>query len=138
MGAWPRSESPPEPRTARLPVKTSPLLPPAPGNGKFTLALQFKVKPGLKLALLAELHAILDRCAREPEFVTALLHDNPERPDEIFVYEIWRGTPAEFQRVQGPKPYRVAYLRQSRPLVERVEVAFLTPVREWGTRLLAR
>ena len=111
---------------------------PGPVRGKFTLALKFKVKAGLKLALLGELRTILDLCAREPEFVTAILHENPEKPDEIFVYEIWQGTPAEFQRVQGPKPYRVAYLERSRPLVEHVEVAFLTPAQEWGTRLLTR
>lgn len=109
----------------------------APG-GKFTLSLNFKVKSGLKPALLAELNTILDLCAHEPEFVTAILHENPEKSDEIFLFEIWKGTPEEFLRIQGPKPYRVAYMERSKPLVERVEVAFLAPTREWGSRLLAR
>jgi len=104
---------------------------------KFTLSLKFKVKPGLKLALLAELKTILDLCAREPEFITAILHENPEQPDEIFLFELWRGTPDEFMRTQGPKPYRVAYMERSKPLVAGVEVAFLKPTQEWGSALLA-
>jgi quinol monooxygenase YgiN len=109
-----------------------------PEGEKFTLSLKFKVKPGLKLALLAELKTILDLCAREPEFITAILHENPEQPEEIFLFELWRGTREEFLRVQGPKPYRVAYLERSRPLLTHVDVAFLQPTQEWGSALLAR
>ena len=99
---------------------------------KFTLALKFKVKPGLKLALLEELKTILAHCAREPEFVTAILHENPEQPLEIFVFELWRGTREEFMKTQGPKDYRQDYMERSRPLVASVEVSFLSPIREWG------
>jgi hypothetical protein len=106
--------------------------------GGFTLTLKYQVKPGLKPALLAELTTILDLCAREPEFVAAVLNENPERPDELQLFEIWRGTPEGFRRAQGPKPYRRAYLEHSRPLVERVEVSFLQPIGGWGTDLLTR
>ena len=105
---------------------------------KFTLSLKFKVKLGLKLALLAELKTILDFCAREPEFITAILHENPEQPEEIFLFEIWRGTRQEFLRTQGPKPYRVAYMERSQPLLASVEVSFLNPTQEWGGDLLTR
>ena len=102
------------------------------------LSLKFKVKPGLKLALLSELKTILDLCAREPEFVTAILNENPNQPDELFLFEIWRGTPEDFARVQGPKPYRQAYLEHSKPLLESVNVEWLAPTQEWGTKLLSR
>jgi quinol monooxygenase YgiN len=103
-----------------------------------TLSLTFKVKPGLKLALLSELKPILDLCVREPQFVAAILNENPNQHDELFLLEIWRGTPEDFARVQGPKPYRQAYLEHSKPLLESVNVEWLAPTHEWGTELLAR
>src|SRR5580658_4304829 len=103
-----------------------------------TLSLKFKVKPGLKLALLSELKTILDLCAREPQFVTAILNEYPNQPDKLFLLEIWRGTPEDFARAQGPKPYRQAYLEHSKPLLESDNVEWLAPTHEWGTKLLAR
>ena len=86
------------------------------------LSLRFTVQPGRREALLAELAKILDLCAREPEFVAGYLHESADCPYEIRLFEIWRGTRADFERVQGPKPYRQEYLRNSRALVAAVEV----------------
>ena len=96
-----------------------------------TLNLHYKLKPGAREAMLAEVQTVLDLCALEPEFVTAILQETSERPDELLLFEIWRGTREDFNRVQGPKPYRKEYLARSRQYVNSVEAIFSSPVREW-------
>ena len=43
-----------------------------------SLSLHYHVKPGQKEALLVEIRGILDRCAKEPEFIMAIIHEPPE------------------------------------------------------------
>jgi quinol monooxygenase YgiN len=74
-----------------------------------SLSIHYHVKPGQKEALLVEIRGILDRCAKEPEFIAAIVHETPERPNEFVFYELWKGARAEFDAIQGPKPYRKAY-----------------------------
>src|SRR4029077_17547217 len=100
-----------------------------------SLSLHYQVKPGQKEAILVEIKGILDLCAKEPEFVAAIVHETPERPNEFVLYELWRGTRAEFDATQGPKPYRKAYLENSRKFVERVAVEWNSPILERGTNL---
>ena len=87
---------------------------------------------------MKELKTILDLCNREPEFITAIIHESKEKPDEIMLFELWKGTYEEFVKVQGPKPYREAYHRNSEKLVEGVDVQWGIPVSEWGADLLSR
>lgn len=103
-----------------------------------TLNLKYTLKPDAREAMLMDLHTVLDLCAKEPEFVTAYLQETPERPNELLVFEIWRGTHEDFVRVQGPKPYRKEYLTRSKQHVEKVEAIFSTPTVEWGTQLLTK
>lgn len=103
-----------------------------------TLNLKYTLKPDTREDMLAEIHTVLDFCAKEPEFITAYLQETPERPNELLLFEIWRGTREDFVRVQGPKPYRKDYLTRSKQYVEKVDVIFSTPVVEWGTQLLKR
>jgi quinol monooxygenase YgiN len=100
-----------------------------------SLSIHYKVKPGQKEALLVEVRGILDLCAREPEFIAAIVHETPERPNEFVLYELWRGTRAEFDTIQGPKPYRKAYLENAKKLLETVNVEWNSPILEWGTNL---
>src|SRR5207244_11602513 len=65
---------------------------------------------------------VLDRCAKEPEFVTAIVHETSERPNEFVFYEQCKGTRAEFDAIQGPKPYRKAYMENVKQFLERVDV----------------
>lgn len=104
---------------------------------KVTLNLRYSLKPGAREAMLAELKTILDLCAQEPEFISAILQEAPERPDEILVFELWHGTREDFARVQGPKQYRRDYIERSKLLYESVQATFSTPVAEWRTTLLA-
>jgi quinol monooxygenase YgiN len=100
-----------------------------------SLSLHYQVKPGQKEALLVEIRGILDRCATEPEFIAAIVHETPERPNEFVFYELWKGTRAEFDQVQGPKAYRKAYMENSKRFIDKVVVEWNTPILEWGTNL---
>jgi hypothetical protein len=44
----------------------------------------------------------------------------------------WR---ADFDAVQGVKPYRKAYLADVKQYLEKVDVEWNTPIAEWGSRL---
>jgi quinol monooxygenase YgiN len=75
-----------------------------------TLNLKYSLKPDAREAMLAELTAILDLCAQEPEFIAAFLQETPDRPNELLLFEIWQGTHDDFLRTQGPKQYRQDYI----------------------------
>ena len=107
-------------------------------RSKTTLNLRYRLKPSARDAMLAELHAVLDLCAQEPEFITAIIQETPDRPDEVLIFEVWRGTREDFARVQGPKPYRKDYLARSKQHVESVEAVFSEPSAERGTSLLSQ
>src|SRR5216684_2215826 len=99
------------------------------------LSLHYHVKPGKREAVLVEIKGVLTRCAQEPEFITGIVHETPERPNEFVFYELWRGTRADFDAIQGPKPYRKAYMENVKPLIEKVDVEWNSPILEWGTNL---
>lgn len=96
------------------------------------LYLHYRVKDGKVDELLGHIRTILDLCAREDDFITAVLHRSPERPLELTLYDLWRGTPATFAMTQGTRAYRKAYLEASRPLVDHVDVRWDTPMQVWG------
>jgi quinol monooxygenase YgiN len=109
-----------------------------PNTPKTTLNLHYILKPGAREAMLEELNTVLDLCAKEPEFITAVLREVPGQPDELILFELWQGTREDFDRVQGPKPYRREYIARSKQHVEKVEAVFSAPFQEWGTELLNR
>jgi quinol monooxygenase YgiN len=96
------------------------------------LYLHYVVKEGKEAELLGHLEQVLDECAKEADFITAVLHRTPERPGEFTLYELWRGTREEFAVTQGVRPYRKEYLAATKPLVENVQVTWDTPIRVWG------
>jgi quinol monooxygenase YgiN len=85
-----------------------------------SLSLHYHVRPGLKDKALVEMKEILDRCANETEFIMAIIHEAPERPNEFIFYELWKGTRAEFDAIQGPKPYRKSYMENVKQYVDKV------------------
>jgi quinol monooxygenase YgiN len=68
------------------------------------LSLHYHVKPGKREAVLVEIKAVLSRCVQEPEFITGIVHETPERPNEFVFYELWKGTRADFDAIQGDLP----------------------------------
>ena len=69
------------------------------------------------------------------KFITAIIHETPDRPNEFVFYELWKGTRAEFDAIQGPKPYRKAYMENSKKFIDKVDVEWNSPILEWGTNL---
>jgi quinol monooxygenase YgiN len=100
-----------------------------------SLSLHYHVKAGQKEEVLVEMKGILDRCAKEPEFIMAIVHETPERPNEFVLYELWKGTRSEFDAIQGPKAYRKAYMENVKKFLEKVDVEWLSPILEWGTNV---
>lgn len=106
---------------------------------KCVLNLRYTIKPGSIEPMMVELRKILDQCALEDDFVAAFLHQSPERPHDIMLYEIWHGTKEEFAKTQGSRPYRQEYMKHSKQYVESVRVEWDIPTIEWGTaKLLER
>ena len=100
-----------------------------------SLGIHYHVKPGLRESILTEMKSMLDRCAKEPEFIMAIIHETPERPNEFVFYELWKGTRAEFDAIQSSKPYRKTYIENTKKFLEKVGVEFNAPILEWGTNL---
>ena len=54
---------------------------------------------------------------------------------ELVFYELWKGTRADFDAIQGPKPYRKAYMENVKQFLEKMDVEWNSPILEWGTNL---
>jgi quinol monooxygenase YgiN len=100
-----------------------------------SLGLHYYVKGGHRDTVLSKLKGVIDLCAKEPEFINAIISESPERPNQFALQELWRGTRADFDRVQGIKPYRKAYLADVEQYLEKVDVESNTPIAEWGSHL---
>jgi quinol monooxygenase YgiN len=100
-----------------------------------SLGLHYYIKDGHRDTVLSKLKGVIDLCAKEPEFINAIISESPERPNQFALQELWRGTRADFDAVQGVKPYRKAYLADVKQYLEKVDVEWNTPIAEWGSRL---
>lgn len=100
-----------------------------------SLGLHYHIKQGHREIVLSKLKGVIDLCAQEPEFLNAIISESAERPNQFALQELWRGTRADFDRVQSVKPYRKAYLADVKQYLEKVEVEWNTPIAEWGSRL---
>jgi quinol monooxygenase YgiN len=100
-----------------------------------SLGIHYYIKDGHRNTVLSKLEGVIDLCVREPEFINAIISESPERPNQFALQELWRGTRADFDAVQGIKPYRKAYLADVKQYLEKVDVEWNTPIVEWGSRL---
>lgn len=100
-----------------------------------SLAIHYYIKDGYRDTVLSKLKGVIDLCAKELEFINAIISESPERPNQFALQELWRGTRADFDAVQGIKPYRTAYLADIKQYLEKVDVEWNTPIIEWGSRL---
>ena len=100
-----------------------------------SLYIHYYLKPGMKETALSKLRGIIDICQREPEFITAIIHDTPESSNQMVLYELWKGTKEDFDAIQGIKPYRTEFLADIVQYVESAVIEWNTPTFEWGTDL---
>ncbi len=99
------------------------------------LIVRFVPKPGMYETFRAHLYALAETMAAEDHFVNTIVHDDIDRPGELVLYEIWSGTRARWEREEPPKPYRAAYEALVPEFLERRDITWLTPIREWGSHL---
>ena len=102
---------------------------------KTSLGLHYYIKDGHRDTVLSKLKGVIYLCAKEPEFINAIISQSPELPNQFALQELWRGTRADFDAVQGIKLYRKAYLADVKQYLEKVEVEWNAPIAEWGSRL---
>jgi quinol monooxygenase YgiN len=104
-------------------------------SAHIALIVRFRCRPGKKEALRKSICSVIDVMAREADFVNALLHESLDDPDQLVVYEIWKGTRESWLRYQLPRPYRQEYERNVAELLESRTVDWLVPVAEWESTL---
>jgi len=67
-----------------------------------------QVKPGHEAEFLRLLNPVLDAMRREPTFINATLHRDPDDPTRFMIYETWADR-QDLVEVQIPRAYRQAY-----------------------------
>jgi quinol monooxygenase YgiN len=100
------------------------------------LYVRFHTKPGKKEAFRAHLYRTIEAMQVEPAFVNTIVHDVLDAPDDIVLYEIWRGSRERWLGEELNRPYRAEYEAGLPALIEQRIVEWLQPAREWGSLLL--
>ena len=106
-------------------------------SAHIVLIVRFHYKPKKKEAFLKSLCSLIDVMANEVDFVNAILHEAPDDPGQLVVYEIWKGTRESWLRDQMPQSYRQEYEHKVEEFLESRTVDWLLPLVEWGSRLTA-
>jgi len=75
---------------------------------EFAIVVSFHVKPDSLSEFLELLMPIIDAVRHEPTFINHFLHQDPEDPTRLMVYENWTDQD-EFYAVQIKRDYRKAY-----------------------------
>ena len=66
-----------------------------------SLGIHYYIKDGHLNTVLSKLKGVIDLCAKEPEFINAIISESPERQNQFALQELWRGTRADFDAVQA-------------------------------------
>jgi len=64
-----------------------------------SLGLHYSSGMGTETPYFSKLKGVIDLCAKEPEFINAIISESPERPNQFALQELWRGTRADFDAV---------------------------------------
>ncbi|ORC47408.1 antibiotic biosynthesis monooxygenase [Burkholderia sp. A27] len=93
-----------------------------------SLYVRFKLFPSTKALFVPHLAELMKTMSEEPTFVSAVLSEDPDAPDELVLFEVWNGAQDEWLRTQPQKPYRAVYDDATKDFVADKEVRFLTPI----------
>ncbi|MGF6610567.1 quinol monooxygenase YgiN [Paraburkholderia sp. WSM4175] len=93
-----------------------------------SLYVRFKLYPSTRSLFVPHLAELMKTMAEEPAFVSAVLSEDPEAPDELVLFEVWNGTRDEWLSEQPEKPYRAIYDDATKDFIADKEVRFLFPV----------
>ena len=95
---------------------------------KIVLLVRIQAKPGKKDRFLHQLYKVVETMSVEANFVSAIVHHNIEKPNEVVIYETWNGTRETWLRDELSRPYRKPYEQAVSELVDERSVDWLTPV----------
>jgi quinol monooxygenase YgiN len=95
------------------------------------LYVKFRAKPGKREDFKRHLFDLVEIMRKEPAFVRTIAHDRPDDPNEISLYEIWRGTRETWLRDEKTNPYRAYYAEGALEQLESRTVEWLIPTDEW-------
>ncbi|KRF31640.1 putative quinol monooxygenase [Paenibacillus sp. Soil787] len=104
-------------------------------SNQVILNIRFKIKPGKKETFRDSLFAMINNFRDEPTFVTAIVSDDIDSPNDLVIYEIWQGTRDSWVQEEFPKPYRKEYEETLTSLIDDRIVSWLEPIGEWGSQL---
>ena len=72
---------------------------------KVVLYIRFKTKVGKKEEFRRHLYAVIEKMKAEPAFINAIIHDDLNHPDDVVIYETWRGTRASWLKNEFTRPF---------------------------------
>ncbi|MFP3568567.1 putative quinol monooxygenase [Paraburkholderia sp. SIMBA_030] len=93
-----------------------------------SLYVRFKLFPSTKALFVPHLAELMKTMSEEPTFVSAVLSEDPDAPDDLILFEVWNGALDEWLSAQPQKPYRAVYDDATKDFVADKEVRFLTPI----------
>lgn len=102
----------------------------------FILYIRFKLKEGKKEVFQELLSNQMDRMQQEASFISGVLSEDIDAPNEMTLYKNWKGTKEGWLSEELPKAYRASYEEQLPDLVEERMIQYLTPTKEWNMNLL--
>ncbi|WP_145946259.1 antibiotic biosynthesis monooxygenase family protein [Paenibacillus sp. Y412MC10] len=104
-------------------------------NQQVQLNIRFKVKPGKKEEFRRELYSLIEEMSSEKAFISAIVSDDLDQPDDLIIYETWQGTRDSWLAEEFVKPYRKNYERTLGDFIVDRSVSWLQPKGEWGSHI---
>ncbi len=101
-------------------------------NSQVQLHIRFMAKPGEKEAFRAALFSLIEEMSSEKAFVSAIVSDDLDQPDDLIIYETWQGTRDSWLAEEFVKPYRKDYEEKLGALIANRSVSWLRPISKWG------
>lgn len=104
-------------------------------NQQVQLNIRFKAKPGKKEEFRKELSSLIEEMSSERAFISAIVSDDLDQPDDLIIYETWQGTRDRWLAEEFIKPYRKNYEGRLGDLIVDRSVSWLQPTGEWGSHI---
>ncbi|MEC0305009.1 putative quinol monooxygenase [Terribacillus saccharophilus] len=104
-------------------------------NQQIQLNIRFKAKPGKKEEFRKELSSLIEEMSSEKSFISAIVSDDLDQPDDLIIYETWQGTRDSWIAEELIKPYRKNYEERLGNLIVDRSVSWLQPKSEWGSHI---
>ncbi|MBW7453381.1 hypothetical protein ACFOLF_37100 [Paenibacillus sepulcri] len=73
--------------------------------------------------------------SQEPTFVSTIVHEDPDEPDDVIFYEVWNCSREYFETVIETREYRDELIKAASEFILDRPLSWLEPVGEWGSQL---